>query len=456
MKIKKVLSLFAISAFLLTSCSSDDNSPIRPEQKDQSEVSKESPVVGEYSFNHAGNPIPFVFEKNVITMKMSGMAGSGQGDDVYNVITTYKNSEGVLKTVAKNKETNEYKAFFFRDIKDDKSEFMFNMDLTAKSEIEAIKSAYPAKDIIVEHNKGQFGWLKLTKGAIVEPIALPINGLYIFEDQGHKYTYNFSNEVVRFDSGFSAYDMTVIAHNKNTNKILLEGKDDSVKGRYYVIQLQNINGKLVEIGRTTYLATEKEKAEKEFASSAKLKDNKGENEAGFNRYQKETNAIFGVLDGTYTTEPIANGLGYYKFVMGQSDDAFLMLGNFGKPGEPMKEGGKLTLKKVFTYEKEGQIIYEIKSSEGYYKERTGQFLTIYVKDIAKDGSKATFAIATKQSKNEKGNLVDSNSISTSKGDVIAKTLEEAKTIKAPEASKVFVPSTGMMTYAHLWMQTTRE
>ncbi|WP_121964970.1 hypothetical protein [Myroides sp. N17-2] len=444
---KKILSLFAITAFLMTSCSSDDNTPIRPEIKDQVEVSKESPIIGEYSFNHAGNPIPFHFEKTTITMKMSGMAGSGQDDDVYNVITTYKNETGVFKTVAKNKETSEYKAFFFREINNDKSEFMFNMDLTAKTEIEAIKAAYPAKDIIVEHDKGQFGWLPLKKGAIVEPIKLPINGLYVFEDQGHKYTYTFSDVVVNFNSGFSAYDMTVLAHNKNTNKILLEGKDESVKGRFYVMQLKNINGKLVEIARTTYLAEEKARAEAEFALSTPLKDNKGEKEASYNRYQKGTEAIFGVLEGTYSTESINNGLGYYKFKIGQGSDAFLLLGQFGEAGEPMTEGAKLTLKKVYTKEADGQIIYEILKAEGYYSGRAGQFLTVYVKDIANDGSKATFAIATKDG---------SNSISGSKGDVIGKTKEEAIAIKAPESNKVFVPATGMMKYAHLWMQTTRE
>ncbi|MDM1528280.1 hypothetical protein [Myroides odoratimimus] len=447
MKIKKVLSLFAITAFLLTSCSSDDNEIIRPEQKDQVEVSKESPVLGDYSFNHAGNPIPFHFEKTTITMKMSGMAGSGQDDEIFNVITTYKNAEGVLKTVAKNKDNNEYKAFFFRDIKDDKSTFLLNTDLSASSEIEAIKAAYPAKDIIVDHGAGQFGWLPMTQGAIVEKIKLPISGLYIFEDQGHKYTYTFSDEVVNFDSGFSAYDMTVLAHNKNTNKILLEGKDESVKGRFYVMQLQNIKGKLVEIGRTTYLSTEKEKAKKEFASSAKLKDNKGEKEVTFNRYQKDTNAIFGVLDGTYTTETINNGFGYYKFTVGQGDDAFIMIGNFSEdPNAEMKEGGRATLKKVFTNEKEGQIIYEITKGEGYYARRVGYFLTIYVKDIAEDGSKATYAIATKDG----GNTI------LGQGEPIAKTKEEAIKIKAPSADKIFDPKEGMMKYAHLWIPTTRE
>lgn len=302
MNIRKVLSLFAISAFLLTSCSSDDNSPIRPEQKDQIEVGKESPIVGEYSFNHAGNPIPFIFEKNIITMKMSGMAGSGQGDDVYNVLTTYKNTDGVLKTVAKNKETSEYKAFFFRDIKDDKSKFMFNMDLTAKSEIEAIKAAYPAKDIVVDHGKGQFGWLEMNQGTIVEPIVLPVNGKYVFSQSGHTYYYNFTNEVVNFNG---AYDMTVLAHNKNTNKILLQGKDEKVKNSFYVIQLKNIKDDNVDIARLTFsTATAKADAEKEFASQEEIK-------ATFTTYTKneETNNITLPVNGKYVFSQ--SGMSYY-------------------------------------------------------------------------------------------------------------------------------------------------
>lgn len=449
---KKILSLFAITAFLITSCSSDDNTPIRPEIKDQVEVSKESPIVGEYSFNHAGNPIPFHFEKTTITMKMSGMAGSGQDDDIYNVITTYKNEAGILKTVAKKKETSEYKAFFFREIKDDKSEFMFNMDLTAKTEIEAIKAAYPTKDVVVDHKKGEFGWLKLTKGTVVEKIELPVNGKYVFAQGTHVYYYNFTNEVVNFNG---AYDMTVLAHNKNTNKILLVGKDDSVKNSYYVIQLKNITEDKVDVARLTFSeTTAKADAEKEYASQTEIK-------ASFTTYTKdkgtENTSIFNVLKGTYTTEPMAGGLGYYKFTIGQNNDAFLMLGNFeDDPKAPMTEGGKLTLKKVFTDEAKGQIIYEITKAEGYYSKREGNFLTIYAKDISKNGDKVTLAIATKQSKDKDGNMVDSNSILANKGDIIGLTLEDAKTIKAPENSKVFVPATGMMKYAHLWMQTTRE
>lgn len=441
MKIKKVLSLFAISAFLLTSCSSDDNSPIRPEQKDQTEVSKESPVVGEYSYNHAGNPIPFVFEKNAITMKMSGMAGSGQEDDIFTVLTTYKNSEGVLKTVAKNKETSEYKAFFFRDIKDDKSEFMFNMDLTAKSEIEAIKSVYPAKDIVVDHNKGQFGWLKMTKGAIVEPIALPVNGKYVFSQSGHTYYYNFTNEVVNFNG---AYDMTVLAHNKNTNKILLQGKDESVKNNYYVIQLKNIVDDKVAIARLTFsTATAKADAEKEFASQEDIK-------ANFTTYTKDngtTNSAFANLKGTYGSTVILDPvtklpLAQYVFKLVDNEETFLFKAEMG---QGFGDQASFKLKTVATDEKAGQIIYEVTGSTGYYSGRTGQFLTVYVKDIAKDGSKATFAIATKDG---------GNSVAGSKGDIVGKTIEEAKAIKAPESDKVW--KLDMMKYAHLWISTTRE
>ena len=457
MKIKKVLSLFAITAFLLTSCSSDDNEIIRPEVKDQVEVSKESPVIGEYSFNHAGNPIPFEFQKKTITMKMSGMAGSGQDDDIFDVITTYKNKEGVLKTVAKNKQ-NEYKAFFFRDIKDDNSEFMFNMDLTAKNENEAIKAAYPAKDIVVDHAAGQFGWLPLTKGTVVEPIALPVNGKYVFSattPQGtFTYYYNFSNDVVNFNGD---YDMTVISHNKNTNKILLQGKDEKVKDFYYVIQLKNIKDDNVDIARATYKAdkdglTPKQQAEKEFASQEEIK-------ANFTTYTKDkgtNNTAFANLKGSYVTEKMGpTKIGYYTFRMGEDKEAFLFVADMTGSGE-FKESASFNLERVFADEKSGQLIYKIISAKGYYEGREGQYLTFYIKEIAADGSKATFAIATKQVKDDKGNILDSNSILKSKGDVIGKNLEEAKLIKAPEANKVFIPKDGMSKYAHLWIPTTRE
>ncbi|MGL4583827.1 MAG: hypothetical protein ACRCVU_12700 [Flavobacterium sp.] len=447
---KKILSLFAITAFLMTSCSSDDNTPIRPEIKDQTEVGKESPIVGEYSFNHAGNPIPFHFEKNKITMKMTGMAGSGQDDDVFDVITTYKDKAGVLKTVAKSKETNEYKAFFFRDIKDDKSKFMFNMDLTAKTEIEAIKAAYPAKDIVVDHAKGQFGWLEMIKGAIVEPIQLPVNGKYVFAQGTHVYYYNFTNEVVNFNG---AYDMTVLAHNKNTNKILLQGKNEEVKNKYYVIQLKNIKDDNVDIARLTFSeTTAKADAEKEYASQTEIK-------ANFTTYTKDkgTDSAFANLKGTYGSTIIVDPatklpLAQYVFKLVDNDEAFLFRADMGKG---FGESASFTLKKVDTDEAKGQIIYEVTGSTGYYSGRTGQYLTVYVKDIAKDGSKATFSIATRQLINtETKQLEDTNSVAKSKGDVIGKTIEEAKAIKAPEAEKVWKED--MMKYAHLWMQTTRE
>ena len=103
MKLTKLFSAFAICAFLLTSCSNDDsNEPIRVDQKDQQEIGKELPFKGEFIYAHSGMPIPFTFEKNSITMNMSQMAGSGQDDDKYNILTVYKNKEGVLKVVNKH------------------------------------------------------------------------------------------------------------------------------------------------------------------------------------------------------------------------------------------------------------------------------------------------------------------------------------------------------------------
>ncbi|MDM1044297.1 hypothetical protein HX004_05515 [Myroides sp. 1354] len=439
MKVTKLLSALAIFALIsvgTTSCSSDDNviRPENPDENGQIEVGSELHFEGAYAYAHAGNPIPFDFKKKSISMQMSLMAGSGQEDDLYNIIKIYKNTDGVLKVVSKHQTASEYKAFFLRNIKEGES-LDINIDYSFSSEIEAIKAVYPAGgNSTPDHANNKFSWLKLTK-MNGEKINLPVQGKYVFSRSGHTYFYTFSNETVNFNG---SYDMKVLKHNTNTNKILLEGKGEKA-GSYFVAQLKNITANTVDVARLTFgEADAKTKAEAEFASANEV-------EASFSTYKKEDdeNPVFEGLNGTYVTETIGGNLGYYQFVMNGNNDAFLLMGDFSGAGN-FTEGAKLELKKVFDDQAKGQIIFEITNSDGYYSGRTGQFLTLYVRDYA-DGTKATFAIATK------GGV---SSISSTKGDVIGKTLEEAKAIAAPDAMKIW--NGGMMDYAHVWMSTTKK
>lgn len=440
MKLTKLFSAFAICAFILTGCSNDDNNdPIRIDQKDQEEIGKELSFAGEFAYAHSGMPIPFTFEKNSITMNMSQMAGSCQEDDKYNVITVYKNKEGIIKAVAKHEKESQYKAFFFRNVKEESMDI--NIDYTFKSEIEAIQTNYPSVGGgQVDHANNQFGWLLLDKkGSKPAEIKLPINGKYVFTQSGHTYYYDFSNEVVNFNG---SYEMKVLAHNTATNKILLQGIDEKIKDFYYVIQLKNIKDNNADIARATFNEGEmKALAEKEFAALEDLKSN-------FTTYIKEDKAgTFGNLKGTYGSTIIKDGetgkpQAQYLFKVGDGNEAFLFRADMGNG---FGDSASFTLKKVFDDEKKGQIIYEITGSTGYYSGRNGQFLTIYVKDISSKGDKATFAIATKDGK---------NSVSSSQGDVIGKTIEEAKAINAPTDNLVW--QNDMMKYAHLWISTTRE
>ena len=232
--------------------------------------------------------------------------------------------------------------------------------------------------------------------------------------------------------------MKVLQHNTITNKVLLEGLGDKV-GTFYVLQVKNITNTTVDIARNTFgEADAKDKAQADFASSTDIPSTK------FSTYTKES-AIpaFAELTGNYVSTKIGNDLGYYQFNMGTNDEAFLFMGDFSGSGN-FTEGGTLKLKRVFEDETKGQMIFEILESSGYYGERNGQFLTLYVKDY-KDGTKATFAIATK------GGVT---SISTSKGNVIGTTLEEAKALAAPDAMKIWQEN--MMEYAHVWISTTKK
>ncbi|MDR2222027.1 MAG: hypothetical protein LBE34_04715 [Flavobacteriaceae bacterium] len=437
MKLTKLFAAIAILGLLTASCSSDDNSPIPVNPvSEQKEIGKEMPFVGDYQYSHSGMPIPISLEKKVITMKMSQMAGSGQEDDIYSVLTVYQNKEGVYKAVAKNKDAKEYKAFFFRN-KQDKS-IEINLDYTFTTEIEAINTTYPKdSNTAPDHGAMKFGWLKFTilDDTKVE-IKLLVNGKYSFSSQGHTYYYNFTNEVVNFNG---AYDMKVLSHNTKTNKILLKGISGDEANNYYVIQLKNITDTKVDIARMTYKTTDaKALAEKDFASQVEV-------EAKFTTYEKETNnnnQAFSTLKGTYETIKMNGGIAQYRFKIGNNDEAFLFM---AADGDKMTESATLKLERVFANEATGQLIYKIASSTGYYGGRDGQFITLYVKDIAADGSKATFAIATKDG---------SGSIAASKGDVIGKTLDEAKKIVAPAADKLW--GENMMIYAHVWIKTTRQ
>lgn len=443
MKITKFFSALAIFALLTTSCSSDDDVIRNPptEQGGQKEVGSELSFEGTYAYGHAGNPIPFEFKKKSITMQMSLMAGSGQEDDTYNIIKIYENADGVLKVVSKHQTASEYKAFFLRNIKDGES-LDINIDYSFPSELEAKEAAYPAAgNSTPDHVNNKFGWLKLTK-MNGEKINLPVQGKYVFSAQGYTYFYNFSNETVNFNG---SYDMKVLKHNTNTNKILLEGQGEKV-GSYFVAQLKNITATTVDVARLTFGKetpnVNKEQAEAEFALSTEVG-------ANFSTYTKETSTSvpsFEGLNGTYVSEMIVlNGMemGQYEFHIGEHDNAFLLMGAFSGSGA-FTEGGKVDLKRVFTDEAKGQMIFEIMDSSGYYKNRTGQFLTIYVREY-QTGTKASFAIATKNG---------STSIAASKGDVIGKTLDEAKNIVAPEAMKMW--DGGMMDYAHVWIPTTKK
>ncbi|MGG5507687.1 MULTISPECIES: hypothetical protein [unclassified Myroides] len=448
MKVTKLLSALAVLALIsvgTTSCSSDDNVIRNEKNNDQKEVGSELPFEGNFAYAHAGNPIPFEFTKKTISMKMSGMAGSGLEDDNYNVIKVYKDKNNVLKAVAKNTKESEYKAFFFKNIKEESLDI--NINYSFKSEIEAIESTYPtAGDITPDHGNNIFPWLKLTRTGGEEPVKinLPVQGKYVFSSQGYTYFYKFSNTVVNFND---SYDMKVLQHNTNTNKVLLEGVGEKA-GTFYVLQLNNITENTVDVARLTYgEADAKTKAEAEFALASELTGGR------FNTYTKEgtdggeTTPAFTELNGTYLSAIIkVNGadMGQYEFHIGENDEAFIFMGDFRGTGT-FTPGGKIEMKRVFADESKGQIIYEILHSEGYYDGRTGEFLTLYVRDYKETANKATFAIATKNGE---------GSIAASKGNAIGKTLEEAKAIAAPDAMKMW--NGGMMEYAHVWIPTTKK
>lgn len=323
MKLTKLFTAFAVMAFLITGCSSDDNNEIlRPDNKDQVEVPSGLPITGKYIFPHTeAMPLPFTFTKDKIVITYKDDKSSQ--DEVYDVHKVYKNSTNIIKAVTSKKDVEGFKVFFFRNETEEGVEI--NMDYDFDKEEDAIKSAYPLDQtkarinvrIDNPHGNMKFGWLKLRKSK----------------------------------EGFNL---------------------DKLKGDYGS----------VKVGQ--------------------------------------------------------GGIAQYVFRLGNEDEAFIFM-------VEDEASASFKLKKVAEDDTIGQLIYEVTGSTGYYAGRTGQFLTIYAKDISETGDKATLAIATKDG---------SGSVAGSKGDIVGKTIEEAKTIKAPEADKVWKED--MMTYAHVWIPTIRK
>ncbi|MHC5200757.1 hypothetical protein [Myroides sp. LJL119] len=434
-KLKTLASLMLVVLFQVA-CSSDDNSVIRVDQDDQIELGEKLDFQGTYDFFHAGNGIPFDFAPTTITVNMSDMAGSGQDNQVYEIIGVYQNTTNkVKKIVTKQKDENLYKAFF---ISEQTSEsFNFNMDSTYNFDnlAQAIQTKYPepGSSIAVDHAKEIFGWIMLSKHDGPSQITLPVNGKYEFSAQGHTYFYNFTNTSVNFND---SYSMEVLAYNTNTNKILLKGIDAQVANSYYVIQLQNITDQSVDIARKTFTeAQAKEQAESEFASKETI-------DAKFTTYDQKKQGETEQLTGLYVSQ-VVNGIAQYQFDFTSNNQAFIFAADMKGEGA-LSPAAVLSLELVEQDKATGQIIYLITKATGYYQGRENQYLTIYVKNIADDFSTADIAIATKDA---------STSISASKGDVIGTTLEQAKAIKAPQANLVW--ETDMNAYAHRWISAEK-
>ena len=287
MKLFKVLAFMAVISITTISCSSDDNSIIRTEVKDQQLTGKNlTQVKGTYNYFHSANPIPIEFTEKQITIKMGDMLGSDQDHDIYDIRNVYKNTTtNVIKIVAHSKTENLFKAFFITNINE--NTFKFNMDnnYNFPTEEEAINTSYPDPTAVisVDHVKGIFGWLNLEANTVVK-IALPISGKYAFSitmgGTTHSYSYSFTNEKVNFSD---KYDMIVLAHNTTTNKILMVGEGEN-ENIYYVAQLKDITEDTVKIARTTFgektKDLNKQEAEKEFAAQQELT-------ASFTEYLKD-------------------------------------------------------------------------------------------------------------------------------------------------------------------------
>lgn len=306
MKTIKLLAFIGLFGLLTVGCANDDNSIIKKpdEQVDsnQKKVGSTFETTGIFDFKHAGANIPFEFTKTNFIVKTSAL---GQENSNSLLITLFVNKENVNKAVLKQ-EDGKYLALFLRNIKENSMEI--NMDHTFDTEEAANKAVYPDPSASMgSHDGGQFGWLPLTRSQSNEdPIELPVNGKYIFDGTafgGGIYSYTFSNEMIAFDAG-APYEMKILKHNKENNKILLEGLG-SKAGTFYVAQLKNIKENSVEIARDT--KSTKTEAEAIYESNQDVSGN-------FTEYIKEASTSFDLpLNGKYIFDGTAMGGGIYSY-----------------------------------------------------------------------------------------------------------------------------------------------
>ncbi len=306
MKTIKLIAFIGLFGLLTVGCANDDNSIIeKPDEQvdsNQKKVGSTFETTGVFDFKHAGANIPFEFTKTNFIVKTSAL---GQANSDSKLITLFINKENVNKAVLKQ-EDGKYLALFLRNIKENSMDI--NMDYTFDTEDAANKAAYPdPKASMGSHDGGQFGWLSLTKSEAGEvSIQLPINGKYIFDGTvmgGGIYSYIFTNENISFDAG-SPYEMKILKHNKDNNKILLEGLG-SKEGTFYVVQLKDITENTVKIARDT--KTNKSEAETTYESNSDVSGN-------FTEYTKETNNAFVLpVNGRYIFDGTAMGGGIYSY-----------------------------------------------------------------------------------------------------------------------------------------------
>lgn len=306
MKTIKLIAFIGLFGLLTAGCANDDNSIIeKPDEQvdsNQKKVGSTFETTGVFDFKHAGANIPFEFTKTNFIVKTSTL---GQENSNSTLISLFINKENVNKAVLKQ-ENGKYLALFLRDIK--KNSMDINMDYTFDTEDAANKATYPDPNASMgNHDGGQFGWLPLTRSQSNEDsIELPVNGKYIFDATamgGGIYNYTFSNEIIAFDAG-APYEMTILKHNKENNKILLEGIG-SKAGTFYVAQLKNIKENSVEIARDT--KSTKSEAEAIYESNQDVSGN-------FTEYIKETSTSFNLpVNGKYIFDGTPMGGGIYSY-----------------------------------------------------------------------------------------------------------------------------------------------
>lgn len=315
MKNLKLMALIGIFGFLITSCSNDDNNTINVPDNDQpveqKKVGTDFETTGKFEFKHAGANIPFEFTKTSLIVKTTDL---GKPDSESKLITLYIDKQNVNKAVLKQ-ENGKFQALFLRNIKQNSMEV--NIDHIFDTEKQAIEASYPDPNASMgNHDTGQFGWLALTRAEDApEPIELPVTGKYIFDGTafgGGIYSYTFTNQKITFDAG-SPYEMQVLLHNKNNNKIFLEGLGDK-KGVFYVIQLKQVKENTVEIARVT--KTNKAEAQEIYQDSKEIP-------ANFTEYTKESDQNIQLpVQGTYSFDATSLGGGVYSYTFTNKNVTF--------------------------------------------------------------------------------------------------------------------------------------